>query len=132
MPTEHPFVLPHGYESPDGNVHREGTLRLATAGDEIAVLGDARVRANRAYGVILLLSRVVTRLGELEGDAVTPEVIEGLYSRDFAHLHSLYRNVNGENEESLVRPGRCPHCGRALGAPGDRPSGEEGVAPEVP
>lgn len=73
-------------------------MRLATARDEIAVLGDPRVKANRAYAVILLLSRVITRLGELEGDEITAEVIEDLFSADLAHLQTIYRELNGERE----------------------------------
>lgn len=112
MSTEHSFVLPHGYETPGGAIYREGALRLATAGDEVAVLGDPRVRANRAYGVILLLARVVIRLGDLEDERITPEVIEGLYSSDFAHLQAVYRKANGEPDPT---PDRCPRCGHELG-----------------
>ncbi|MEM7231834.1 MAG: hypothetical protein AAF517_06660 [Planctomycetota bacterium] len=75
-------------------------MRLATAKDEIAVLGDARVRANRAYSVILLLSRVVVRLGPLEGDEISDEVIENLFSSDLAYLQSLYREINAAPDDS--------------------------------
>jgi phage FluMu protein gp41 len=95
MQTEFPFVLPRGYLAPDGTVHREGVLRLATAADEIVILGDPRVQANRAYAVVLLFSRVIARLGDLEGEAITPEVVEGLFASDLAYLQDLYRQVNG-------------------------------------
>lgn len=111
METQYPFKLPKGYLSQDGRLHREGLLRLATARDEIFVLGDPRVQANRAYGVILLLSRVIARLGDLSGDEITPEVVESLFSVDFAHLQSLYREVNGDGMPELST---CPHCGKEI------------------
>jgi len=69
-------------------------MRLATARDEISVLGDPRVQANRAYAVILLLARVVVQLGELGEDEIDESVIENLYSSDLAHLQNLYREIN--------------------------------------
>lgn len=110
METLYPFVLPRGYALPNGEVYREGTLRLATAADEIHVLGDPRVKANRAYAVVLLFSRVIERLGELEGDAITPEVVENLFSSDLAYLQDLYRQINGVEATPRV----CPHCGKEL------------------
>ena len=95
MQTEHPFVLPRGYLAPDGAVHREGTLRLARAGDEIAVLDDPRVQANRAWAVVDLLARVITRLGPLEGDEIDADVVAELFSSDFAYLQARYRELNG-------------------------------------
>jgi len=109
MQTEFPFTLPRGYVDPEGNVHRVGTMRLATAGDEIAPLEDPRVRGNRAYLVVLLLARVMTRLGDLGDEQVTPEVIERLFAADLAYLQERYRDINGIAEERLVS---CPHCGR--------------------
>ena len=108
---ERAFTLPHGYVAPDGKVHREGTMRRALAADEILPLEDPRVKSNRAYLVILLLARVITRLGDLEGERITPLVVEGLYSSDLAYLQALYRDVNG-----LEGPGDtvCPHCGKTF------------------
>lgn len=106
MQTEFPFTLPRGYVDREGNVHREGTMRLATAFDEIAPLKDPRVQANPAYLVVILLSRVVTRLGEVK--QVNPPVIEGLYAADLAFLQDLYQRVN-EYGHSRV-PVTCPHC----------------------
>jgi hypothetical protein len=104
--TEFPFELPQGYLDDGGAVHRVGVMRLATARDEIMPLRDARVRENEAYLSVLLLSRVVVRLGDLP--AVTPGVIEGLFARDLAFLQQLYRRVNLEGStEVLVR---CPSC----------------------
>jgi hypothetical protein len=103
------FTLPQGYLDRSGMVHRDGRMRLATARDELAPLMDPRVERNRAYLVVLLLARVVTRLGSVP--AVTPEVIEGLYATDFSYLQRLYRRLNLDPPEA--RP-TCPHCGELL------------------
>ena len=68
MRTEFAFTLPRGYVDAAGTVHREGTMRLATARDEIEPLRDAQVRQNEAYLAVLLLARVVTRIGDGHGD----------------------------------------------------------------
>lgn len=106
LQTEFEFVLPQGYVDRDGNLHREGTMRLATAMDEIAPLRDPRVRENQAYLVIILLSRVVTRLGSLP--EVSTYEIEHLFSGDLAFLQRLYRQIN-EQGSTLV-PVTCPEC----------------------
>ena len=56
LQTEFPFRLPLGYVDPDGNLHRDGTMRLATAFDEIAPLKDPRVQSNPGYLLVILLS----------------------------------------------------------------------------
>nr|WP_293373981.1 hypothetical protein [Nevskia sp.] len=110
MVTEFPFRLPLGYIDAQGERHREGVMRLATAHDEIAPLKDPRVQANEAYLLIVLLSRVVTRLGELA--AVTPKVVEGLYAGDLAYLQGLYRRVNASGSDRIRT--QCPHCQQAF------------------
>lgn len=105
-PTEFPFTLPHGYVGPDGVVHREGVMRLATAMDEIAPLKDPRVQANPGYLVIILLSRVLTRLGTLE--FINPKVVEGLLSGDLLYLQDFYRRINESGHARLHV--QCPHC----------------------
>lgn len=107
LQTEFEFTLPKGYVDPEGNVHRHGLMRLATALDEIAPWRDPRVKANEAYLTIILLSRVITRLGSL--DQVTTEVIENLFSTDLAYLEDLYRQINEDNE-GLPEVVLCPQC----------------------
>ncbi len=107
--TEMAFELPKGYVDADGNLHRDGVMRLATAADEIYPLKDPRVRNWPAYLIIILLSRVVTRLGSLTD--VNPGVIEGLFSEDLAHLQDLYNRVNGLTPRAITV--ECPHCGRS-------------------
>lgn len=104
--TEFDFVLPLGYADPDGTVHREGVMRRATAADEILPLRDPRVEKNPAYLVVILLSRVVIRLGNVS--QVTPKVIEDLYATDLAHLQDLYNRINALEPERLTVS--CPKC----------------------
>jgi len=106
LQTEFPFTLPRGYVDGEGNLHREGTMRLATAFDEIAPLKDPRVLSNPGYLLIILLVRVITRLGTLEH--INPKVIEGLFAADLAYLQDLYSRINGTGH-SRVRT-QCPHC----------------------
>ena len=106
MQTEFEFTLPRGYVDDEGQVHRDGLMRLATAMDEIAPLRDPRVRANEAYLSIILLSRVVTRLGTLP--TVTPHTIEGLFSADMAFLQDLYRRINEPEANRIMAT--CPNC----------------------
>jgi hypothetical protein len=106
LQTEFPFTLPRGFVDAEGVCHQEGTMRLATARDEIAPLADHRVQRNPGYHIIILLSRVITRLGDVE--SINPRVVEDLFSADMAYLEDLYRRVNahGDNAIGVV----CPHC----------------------
>ncbi len=106
LQTEFPFTLPHGYRDKEGNLHREGVMRMATAFDEIAPLKDSRVRSNSGYLVLILLSRVITKLGELEH--INPKVMEELFAGDLAYLQDLYQRINhnGHNRIAVT----CPHC----------------------
>lgn len=104
--TEFTFELPVGFVDREGTVHKTGTMRLATARDEIQPLSDPRVRANEAYLTVILLARVVTELGTLE--RIDPSVIEGLFATDLAFLQDLYRRVNQEGHTQAAVT--CPHC----------------------
>lgn len=104
--TEVEFTLPRGYMDADGTLHREGVMRLATAADEILPLKDPRVQANPAYLTVIVLSRVVTKLGGLAD--VNPRVIEGLYASDVSHLQALYQRVNSDGQASVRAV--CPQC----------------------
>lgn len=106
LQTEFAFVLPMGYLDAEGNLHKEGAMRLATAFDEIGPLKDPRVQSNPAYLLIILLSRVITRLGSVE--YINPKTIEGLYAADLAYLQDFYRRIN-ESGHSRVEA-QCPHC----------------------
>ena len=104
--TEFPFELPRGYVDGSGNVHRSGVMRLATGRDELVPLRDDRVRENPAYLSVVLLARVVTRLGTIED--IHAGIIENMFATDVAFLQDLYRRVN---QEGHTRAGvTCPSC----------------------
>lgn len=104
--TEIQFTLPKGYLCTEGTLHKEGVMRLATAADEILPLKDPRVQQNPAYLTVILLSRVINKLGSLAD--VHPGVIEGLYASDLSYLQSVYQELNGDgaHQASVV----CPKC----------------------
>ena len=106
LQTEFPFTLPMGYVDEEGNIHREGVMRLATAMDEIAPMRDPRVRAKEAYLTIMLLARVITRLGTLR--QINTGVIEHLFSADLAYLQDFYRRINETGASSYQVT--CPQC----------------------
>jgi hypothetical protein len=106
MQTEIGFTLPRGYVDAAGGVHREGTMRLATARDEIEPLREVEVRQNEAYLGVLLLARTVTRLGAIT--QITPRLIEDMYAADFDHLQRLYERINSNGEAVGVLS--CPAC----------------------
>jgi hypothetical protein len=124
LQTEFPFTLPMGYVDAEGSLHKEGTMRLATAFDEIAPLKDPRVHSNSAYLLVILLSRVITRLGSLQH--INPKTIEGLFAADLAYLQDLYRRIN-ENGSNLIHT-QCPYCERDFEVELD-PPGEDGATP---
>jgi hypothetical protein len=105
--TEVEFELPKGYVDREGNLHRAGVMRLATAADEIYPLKDPRVRSWPAYLIVILLARVVIRLGGVTD--INPGVIEGLFAEDLAHLQDLYNRVNGLTSRTVTVS--CPNCG---------------------
>lgn len=104
--TEFDFVLPRGYVDASGEVHRRGSMRLATARDELVVAKDDRVREQAAYLSIVLLGRVVTSLGTLKD--VHPGIIENMFASDVAFLQDLYRRINQEGHTRAAV--RCPAC----------------------
>jgi hypothetical protein len=107
--TEYEFILPRGYVDGDGNLHREGVMRLANAKDEIVPLNDLRVQRNRAYLIIVLLSRVITRLGSITD--VNTGIIENLFASDLRFLEEMYNRIN--EDEAMVGV-TCPECGKTF------------------
>jgi hypothetical protein len=106
MRTEVEFTLPRGYLDSSGTLHQSGTMRLATARDEIEPLRDVEVRQNQAYVTVLLLARTITRLGTIT--EIAPALVENLYAADFDHLQRLYERLNGDGE--AVGVVSCPAC----------------------
>ncbi len=115
METEFEFELPKGYVDKNGDVHKRGTMRLATAADEILPMRDPRVQQNAGYLTIILLSRVITRLGTLS--TINTHVIEGLFTMDLAYLQDLYQRIN--MSEMPTYKVVCPHCNQQIEVPLD-------------
>lgn len=119
LQTEYEFTLPKGYVDDSGDLHRKGVMRLASAADEILPMKDPRVQRNPSYLSVIVLSRVVTKLGELKD--VTPGTIEKLFIGDLTYLQELYRRINGDGDMMLNL--KCPHCGETfeetITAPGE-------------
>ncbi|MCT4604683.1 MAG: phage tail assembly protein [Marinisporobacter sp.] len=108
--TEFEFTLPRGYVDKDGNLHKKGIMRLATAADEIVPMRDPRVQQNPSYLTIILLARVITKLGKMT--AINTSVIENLFTADLGYLQELYGRINQlENPNIKVD---CPHCGNRV------------------
>jgi hypothetical protein len=108
--TEFEFSLPCGFLDEEGTLHKDGVMRRATAADEILPLKDPRVLKNEAYVIVILLSRVITRLGSVA--SINPKVIEGLFASDLAYLQGLYNRINRYEEPAET----CPHCEKPLSA----------------
>lgn len=119
--TEIEFRLPRGYMDEDGTLHHEGVMRLATAADEILPLKDPRVQSNPAYLTVIVLSRVVTKLGGLPD--VNPRIIENLYASDVSYLQSLYQKLNTNGNGNGHKRVACPNCNEEIDV-GDQILGE--------
>jgi hypothetical protein len=104
--TEFEFTLPRGLIDAQGVIHKRGTMRLATAKDEIYVQKDRRTQANSDYGVLVLLARVITRLDNLP--SITPELLENLFSLDLAYLREFFNRINQQEDANI--PVQCPSC----------------------
>ncbi|NJK65181.1 MAG: phage tail assembly protein [Microcoleus sp. CSU_2_2] len=106
LQTEFKFTLPRGLVDEGGKVHTQGFMRLATAKDEICVQKDSLVQDNPAYGFLVMLSLVITSLGDLS--EVTPEKLENLFTYDLAYLREFYNRINQQGMASI--PAKCPKC----------------------
>jgi hypothetical protein len=119
LAVEHEFELPRGYVDAEGNLHKRGVMRLATAADEIYPMKDPRVQNLPAYLIVILLSRVIVKLGTVA--AIDPGVVEGLFAEDLTFLQELYNRING-----VPRPAAavaCPSCGHRFEPEGPRLGG---------
>jgi len=134
LQTEFEFTLPQGFVDADGSLHREGTMRLANAADEIEPLKDPRVQSNSSYLTIILLARVVTELGDLE--SINTTVIESLFVKDLEYLQDLYARINHQGENTVGTA--CPDCGHefevdaSTGAVAGGETPPDGAQSEIP
>lgn len=106
LQTEYEFTLPKGYVDEEGNLHKKGIMRLATAADEILPMKDPRVQSNPAYLTVILFSRVITKLGNLQ--AINTKTVENLFASDLSYLQEFYRRIN-ENGTDKIKTA-CPKC----------------------
>lgn len=111
--TEYEFTLPNGYVDESGTLHRDGVMRLATAADEILPMKDYRVQQNPSYLTVLILSRVIVRLGTIKN--VSSDVVEHLFARDLAFLNDMYQRLNGLENQTISAV--CPQCGEKFEVP---------------
>lgn len=132
LQTEFDFTLPQGYVDKDGSLHREGTMRLANAADEIEPLRDPKVEKNSSYLTIILLARVIEELGTLE--TVNRRIVENMYVKDLEYLQNLYARINHQGSNTVHTA--CPDCGHdfdvdaGTGAPlAPEPAEEEAEEP---
>jgi len=110
--TEIEFDLPRGYVDDSGTLHRSGTMRLATAADEILPMRDPRVQENEAYLPVIVLARVITRLGSVRD--ISTSVIEGLYAADLGYLEDLYADFNRRLDAAEPTAPARPNGGHRL------------------
>ena len=113
METVYDFTLPKGYIDANGEIHKNGKMRLATAGDEISATRDPRLLSNPSYLTIVILSRVVT---ELEGvQTISATLIERLFTADLAFLQDMYQRINDIEPPKMQVV--CPDCGKTFEVP---------------
>jgi hypothetical protein len=126
LQTEFAFTLPKGFVDGNGTLHRDGTMRLATARDEIEPLRDPRINtADDPYLTILVLARVITELGSLP--RVTERDVEGFFAADLAFLQDLYGIINFGNpaDVAALQQAAAPTLEPS-------PADDEGVGPDGP
>lgn len=119
LQTEYEFTLPKGYADDDGSLHRDGIMRLATAADEILPMKDPRVQGNPAYLTVVVLSRVISRLGTLPD--INPRIIEKLFVTDLGYLQEYYRRINEQGNGKIQVT--CPRCEQPFDAEMANPGG---------
>lgn len=111
--TEYDFELPKGYIDENGEIHKKGKMRLATAADEILPLRDPRVQQNPGYLTIILLARVIVKLEGIT--MVDTRLIESLFTVDLAYIQDLYQRINSLDNPNYKTT--CPHCGKEIEVP---------------
>ena len=113
MTTVYEFELPKGYVDSNGEVHKRGKMRLATAGDEISATLDPRVLSNPSYLTIVVLSKVIV---ELEGmETIVPNIVERFFTADLAFLQDMYQRINDVEPPTMTAV--CPDCGKTFEVP---------------
>ena len=113
MTTVYEFELPKGYVDSNGEVHKRGKMRVATAGDEISATRDPRVLSHPSYLTIVVLSKVIV---ELEGmETIVPNIVERFFTADLAFLQDMYQRINDVEPPTMTAV--CPDCGKRFEVP---------------
>lgn len=129
LKTSYEFTLPRGYVDQHGALHRKGTMRLATARDELEPLRDPTVQGpDDPRLTILVITRVVESLGDL--DVLSSYVIEGLFAVDLAFLQDFYGVINFGSQEEYDALISAQESSTLIGTT-PRPAVAEPVAPTV-
>jgi hypothetical protein len=110
--TEIEFELPKGFVDETGVLHRRGVMRLATAADEILPLRDPRVQSNPAYLTIIILARVIVKLGSVP--AIDTQLVEQFFACDLDYLRRLYEEIN--SAEAPDEPAQVTNGGHRAGS----------------
>ena len=110
-PTEFEFILPRGLVDAKGQNHRQGSMRLATARDELERSRNRQAQDNPIWSDLVILARVITRLGEFT--QLTPEQLAELFSADLAFLRELFNRLNRQDHAQIDM--QCPHCQIEIG-----------------
>src|SRR3954454_21342242 len=113
--TEIEFNLPKGYIDETGVLHRHCVMRLATAADEFLPLRDPRVQSNPAYLTIIILARVIVKLGKVP--TIDTGLVEGLFAADLEYLRCLYEEINSAEEPQGIAVPARPNGRAAAGLP---------------
>ena len=121
--TEYRFTLPTGYVAVDGTIHKQGWMREESMGDTVITQKHPAVRDNPAYLSVMLLARVVTKLGTVE--YIDTKVIEGLFASDFAYLMEFYKRIN--TPAAATVEAICPKCGHRFAVEPPSPEKRTGV-----
>ena len=127
--TSYDFTLPRGYVDGQGRLHKKGTMRLATARDELEPLRDPLVTGpDDPRLTILVLTRVVEQLGDVE--LITPHEIEGLFAVDLAFLQDFYGVINFGDQDEFDALVSAQQATRLLGVEDDRPAAPSSASGE--
>ncbi|MEM6611765.1 MAG: hypothetical protein AAF652_05820 [Cyanobacteria bacterium P01_C01_bin.72] len=89
--TKFNFSLPVGLLDTASTTHKSGIIRRATGADELALTKNPPTWDNPSYGVLVILSRTIVRLGDLSD--ITTELLEQLFLPDLNYLLKFYNAI---------------------------------------
>jgi phage FluMu protein gp41 len=102
-----------------GKVHKDFEMRPQLVKDSIDAMEDERAQTNQSYLGLVILSKQVTRLGDIPKEEITPEVFMEMHDIDLAEIHAASGRLAARLESF-----RAGGAGQQEGGTGD---GEAGV-----